>query len=277
MLLENWLSACDGAAHTSDIRAAGFSGHAIAKGVRTGRMLRIRRSWIALSDCDARVLAAVGVGGRLTCVTAAERLGLWTPDHEDLHVAVAPSAGRISTTGLRMHWSTGPAPVARRAVMDPLINVLHNVARCQDPAHALAIWESALRQKLIDHAVLVRIAWRSERASRIASLCTGLSDSGLETHFVELMRAIGVAVRQQVWIDGHRVDALIGDRLIVQLDGFAHHSSAADRRRDIEADARLRLRGYTVLRFDYQQVLFQPELIQEIVRAAMAQGLHRAA
>lgn len=88
-----------------------------------------------------------------------------------------------------------------------------------------------------------------------------LSDSGLESYFIELMRAIGVRVRQQVRIDGHPVDALIDDRLVVQLDGFAFHSSAADRRQDIAADVRLRLLGYTVLRFDYQQVLFQPELV----------------
>lgn len=176
-----------------------------------------------------------------------------------------------------MHWSTGPTPTAARAVIDPLINVLRNVARCQEPAHALATWESALNKKLVDAAVLERIEWRSDRANRLVALCTDLSDSGLETHFVDLMRAIGVAVRQQVWLDGHPVDALIGDRLVVQLDGFAHHSSPADRRRDIEADARLRLRGYTVLRFDYHQVLFQPEMIQNIIRAAIAQGLHRAA
>ncbi|WP_251444597.1 DUF559 domain-containing protein [Microbacterium sp. USTB-Y] len=90
------------------------------------------------------------------------------------------------------------------------------------------------------------------------------------------MRQIGVRVRQQVWIDGHPVDILIGDRLIVQLDGFEHHRTAADRRRDIRADARLAVRGYTVLRFDYAQVLFEKAFVQESVRAAMAQGLHLA-
>ncbi|WP_455905620.1 DUF559 domain-containing protein [Microbacterium sp.] len=89
------------------------------------------------------------------------------------------------------------------------------------------------------------------------------------------MRSIGVVVVQQVWVDGHPLDALIGDRLAVQLDGFAHHSSAQDRRRDIEADARLRLRGYTVLRLDCHQVIFQPQLVLNMVRAVIAQQLHR--
>ncbi|WP_243225015.1 endonuclease domain-containing protein [Microbacterium sp. CIAB417] len=240
-------------------------------------MLRIRRSWIVLDECDPAIISAVRVGGRLTCVSEARRIGLWTPDHEHVHVAVSPRATRLDATGLRLHRSNGPAPFAARATVDPLINVLHHVAECLDASSALAVWESALNSRLIDAVVLSRVQWRSPRARRSAALAGSLSDSGLETHFVELMRGIGIEVQQQAWIDGHRVDALIGERLVVQLDGFAHHSDAISRRRDIEADARLRLRGYTVLRFDYVQVLFHPETVIEIVRAAVAQGIHLAA
>src|SRR5690606_27057886 len=157
---------------------------------------------------------------------------------------------------------------------DPLLNILYHVARCLMPSDALAVWESALRKGLVALSVLRGVQWRSTRATRILEFASELSDSGLETHFVELMRSIGVAVRQQVWLDGHPVDVLIGDRLVIQLDGFAHHNSAAERRRDLEADVRLRLRGYTVLRFDYRQVLFAPEFVLDAVRTAMAQGLH---
>lgn len=107
-----------------------------------------------------------------------------------------------------------------------------------------------------------------------AHVATSLSDSGLETHFRELMLTIGVRLRQQVWVDGHPVDAVIGERLVVQMDGFAFHSSPADRRRDLHQDARLVLRGYTVLRFDYVQILFEPQYVIDTVRLAMAQGRH---
>lgn len=139
---------------------------------------------------------------------------------------------------------------------------------------ALAIWESALNRRLIGAEVLERVAWQGARARRLAGVASSLSDSGLETEFLLLMRSIGVAVQQQMRLDGRRVDALIGQKLVVQLDGFAHHSDPASRRRDIEADARLRLRGYTVLRFDYHQVFFMPDLVADIVRAALAQRLH---
>ena len=47
----------------------------------------------------------------------------------------------------------------------------------------------------------------------------------------------------------------LGTRIYyVQIDGFEHHRTAKDRRRDIAHDARLTLLGYTVLRFDYVQI-----------------------
>lgn len=78
-------------------------------------------------------------------------------------------------------------------------------------------------------------------------------------------------------LDGRRVDFLIGERLVVQLDGFAHHSTAHERRRDIEADARLALFGFTVLRFDWKQVIHEWSSVERTVLTAVAQGLHRAA
>lgn len=88
------------------------------------------------------------------------------------------------------------------------------------------------------------------------------------------MREIGVEVRQQVWVDGHPLDAMVGERLGIQIDGFAYHSAARDRRRDIRADARLVLRGYTILRFDVHQVMYDARYVERTVLTAMAQGLH---
>ncbi len=136
-------------------------------------------------------------------------------------------------------------PVARTTLIEPVINVLAHVAGCAAPADALCVWESALRKGAVQPGVLTGVRWRGS-AQQLAALASVLSDSGLETRFVVLMRGLGVEVRQQVWIDGHPVDGLIGERLVVQLDGFAHHQGA-DRRRDLRADARLVLLGYTVM------------------------------
>ncbi|MGX1932427.1 DUF559 domain-containing protein [Microbacterium resistens] len=140
----------------------------------------------------------------------------------------------------------------------------------------MAIWESAIRRDRVDVDVLERVRWRTRAATDLAGLVGSRSDSGPESSFVALMRKVGVAVRQQVWIDGHPLDGLIGERLGIQVDGFAHHSTARERRRDIRADARLALRGYTVLRFDPHQVQHRGHEVQATVLTAIAQGLHRA-
>ena len=270
--LADWVAHRGGVAHTMDIRRAGFTTHGIRSSLARGLLVPVRRSWVATAQCDPQVRRAVAASGRLTCLTQAVRLGLWTPSHDEIHVAVPPTASRIDAVGLRLHWSTGPSPTAPHAVTDPVANVLFHVARCVPMADALAVWESALRTKRTDAAVLARIRWHSEVASKMAAAASVLSDSGIETVFVQLMRDLGVPLRQQVWIDGHPVDGLIGERLVVQIDGFAHHQ-ARDRRRDLRADARLVLRGYTVLRFDYQQVLFQQQEVLDTVATAVAQGL----
>lgn len=261
-------------AHSTALRDAGYSDQTVRKAVTSGRLIRVRRSWLVGRDCTPARRAAAEAGGRITCVTAAAEMGLWTPQEDRVHIAVAPTASRLTAPGLVTHWSKPPIPVPTRSTDEPIVNVLFHVARCLAPADGLAVWESAIRMRVVSDEELARVRWRSTAARRFAELASSLSDSGLETRFLWIMREIGVTVRQQVWIDGHRVDALIGDFLIVQLDGFEHHR-AADRRRDIRADARLTLRGYTVLRFDFHQLMFDPEHVRSTVRSAIAQGLHR--
>lgn len=63
---------------------------------------------------------------------------------------------------------------------------------------------------------------------------------------------------------------------MVQTDGYAHHASSAHRSADIAHDAELRLRGYTVLRFSYRQVVHERALVDRTIRRAIAQRLHLA-
>ncbi len=273
--LAAWVGMRAGVVHTSDARAAGFGKADAADAVARGLLRRVRRSWLVTPGADARIVAAVAVGGRATCVTEAARLGVWTPGADGVHVAVPATSSRLDASGLRLHWGAGPAPVERSAAVDPLINVLFHVARCVPRADAACVWESALNRGMITAPALQGIEWGSTRARELASCASALSDSGLETICADGLRRLGLRFGQQVWVGGHRVDFLIGDRLVVQLDGFAHHQAAA-RRRDLRHDAALVLQGYTVLRFDYYQVLFAWEEVRDAIVGAVARGLHRA-
>lgn len=277
--LSDWLTARSGLAHRSQALDAGYTEYAIRQEVAGGHVVRLSRGWLSARRSDPLLRLAAGAGGRLTCVSAARTLGLWVPDHETgsrAHVRVPSSSARHGT-GLVLHWSTPPAPAARYALIDPMIDVLEAVDRCLPFESALAVWESAVRSGATSVAALRRVMWRSRSAQRLAARVGALSDSGLETIFIDRLRPYGLVVRQQVWIDDRPVDALIGERLIVQIDGFTHHADAAQRRADIRADARLVLLGYTVLRFDYQQVLFDWAHVEATIMSAVAQGLHLAA
>lgn len=157
-----------------------------------------------------------------------------------------------------------------------MVNVLSQVAACLPHDEALIVWESALNRSLVDPLDLARVTWRGERARRLAKEAGRASDSGLETRFVIGMRRAGIGVRQQVWILGRPVDALIGERLVVQIDGYAFHSDARQRREDIAHDRALRLAGYTVFRFEYHQLVHHWPTVLAEVRRALAQRLHLA-
>jgi very-short-patch-repair endonuclease len=264
----------DGIAHSRDLHAEGYSPHQIRRAVDAGQLERVRRSWLLTPQCATDRRAAAEVGGRVTCVTASRRLGLWTEDAVDIHLSVPPTASRIARSGRKLHWGGGPVPVGRFTVEEPLLNVLFHVARCLEPADAVTVWESALRKNLVTLPQLRRTEWHSTTVTGVLRRVAVQSDSVLESRFLAIMRSCGVEVRQQVLIDGHPVDALIGERLIVQVDGFEFHSSPKDRRKDLRQDARLVLLGYTVLRFDYQQVMFDQKYVQETILNAIAQGLH---
>src|SRR5690606_34658000 len=65
------------------------------------------------------------------------------------------------------------------------------------------------------------------------------ADAGTETYLRSRLRWLKLRILIQIWVAGHRVDALIGDRLVLQIDG--KHHVGAQRSEDIRHDAELRL------------------------------------
>ena len=177
-------------------------------------------------------------------------------------VAVTPTrrvAGRatcVVATG-----PSGPAPVTslRTWSEPPRSTCSFYVARV--PGRGSERWRCGsppCADGVVEAGVLARVEWRSRTRARSRAMpAPSLSRLGARDVFVARSGAPSVfGIRQQVWIDGHPVDFLIGDRLVVQIDGFEHHSSrGGSSSRHRMRDARLDLLGYTVLRFDYQQVI----------------------
>ena len=261
-----------GVARVERLRSLGVSAHTLRRAKELGAVRSIRRGWIALPDADPIVVGAATCGVVITCVTAAERMGLWVPNASSVHVAARPNAARVRVPSqVVVHWSR---PVVQRdpdSTVDGLVNTLAVVARCQPRETALVIWESALNKGLVDERVLSRFEL-PPAARELLESARPFSDSGLETIFVSRLRWLGLAMVQQAWLHGHRVDLLIGERLVIQIDGATH--VGARRMTDIEHDAQLVLRGYHVLRFGYEQIMARWPEVQAIIMDAVAQGRH---
>lgn len=274
MDLGTWIDRRGGIAHARDALRGGHTRYAIRASIDAGRVRRIRRDWLATTNAPPVLLRAADAGGRVACVSAAMHHRLWTIDDGRFHLAVPPSSGHSRPGDARVHWSLGPVPVGRFALVEPIANALWHVADCQPFENALATWESALRGGHVSSQMLDGLPMRSEAGQRVRAAAGQLSDSGIESIPVTRLARIGITVRQQVVIDGHPVDGLIGERLVLQIDGYEFHRTAEQRRRDIAADRRLRLMGYTVLRIDYHEVLFGWDAIELEICMAVAQGLH---
>ncbi|MGH3704427.1 MAG: endonuclease domain-containing protein [Agromyces sp.] len=260
-----------GVVRTRFLVRAGFSRHRIEQSLGAGSLIRVRKGWVAVPSADRYLIAAAHAGVVVSCVTQAERLGLWVLSHDRPHVAAPAHSGAVSLGGVRAHWAQPLVPRHPDALVDPIENVLAIVAACQPYEAALAVWESVLRKGLADRHAIGRLPL-STTARRILDAAVPYSDSGLESFVVPRLGWLNVRITPQAWIAGHRVDFLIGDRLVLQIDG-AHHVGA-QREADIEHDAQLMLLGYHVVRVGYRQIIDRWHTVQDVIARAVAQGLH---
>lgn len=239
-----------------------------------GEVIRPRRGWVALPTAEKTFIAAARFGVVLTCRTQASLLGLWLHDHRGRpHFGVPRHAKRRLKVDAKLHWGTPVVPRDPDALVDPIENVLANIAECEPFERALATWESALNKSLVTLDTLRGYSWKPA-ARRVLEQAMPFADAGLETYLRTRLRWLRLPILTQIWIAGHRVDTLIGDRLVVQIDG-AHHVGV-QRSEDIRHDAELRLMGYTVIRVSYKQIMFEWPTVQDLIMRAVAQGLHLA-
>lgn len=265
-----------GICRASAVRERGFSRREVDGAVRAGLLDRPIRGWLAIPGTDADLIRAARAGVVLGCVTQARRLGLWVHDlhTKRLHVAATPGSAGHKPEDMTVHWFSPLVPRHPGTLLDPIENVLAAVAACEPFEQALATWDSALNKKLVTLESLRRFPWKPA-ARAILDQATPFADAGLETYLRPRLRWLRLPLRIQTWIHGHRVDTLIGARLIVQIDGATH--VGAQRTEDIKHDAELRLMGYHVIRVSYHQVMNEWEYVQDVIMRAVAQGLHLAA
>lgn len=274
LALVNSVASIGGVGRCTTLVELGHSRYRIDQAIQTRRLVRVRRNWVALLDADAELVDAARRGVVLSCITLAQRRGLWVPRLPDIrHVAAHQCSSAYDTTGAVVHWRRPVVPRHPDALEDSLENALVLAATCVPHDDVLPIWESALRQGLVAREMMARLAL-PPAARAVLKDAGGWADSGLETLFRTRLRWLSIRILPQVWLFGHRVDFLLGERLVVQTDGGSH--VGAQRTRDIAHDAELVLRGYTVLRFSYSQIVNDWPHVQATIMSAVGQGLHLA-
>jgi hypothetical protein len=103
---------------------------------------------------------------------------------------------------------------------------------------------------------------------------TTVTYSELEDRFLALLDANGLSrPLTNALVDGIQVDALWSrERVVVELDGWAHHHTAPAFQRDRERSNDLTLAGYLVLRFTHDHVVRRPSGVAARIAVALGRG-----
>ena len=269
-----------GVATRSDLIRSGLSARQLDRFVAAGRLIRLRNGWLSVPEADLHIAAAVTIGGVLTCVSEARRTGIFARDDGRLHIAVPSNAGRLrSVAGVtpKIHWGNQLIRRPNGATHDLLDNTLAHIVDCQPTDWAIASIDSAMRVDRTmnaDRLSSIASSAKSDRLKAILPMLDARSESGLESLLRVRLSEAGVRMQPQVRIEGYRVDGLIGERLVIEADGYEFHSTRTDFERDRVRAARLQSLGYLILSFTYDQIVNEWPSVLATILAQIARGQH---
>jgi len=258
--------------------------HSIDRLIKQGRLVAVLPGIYAYAEhghlLQTRVRAAMQVcpTGVITGQAAA-KLSFW-PELAVSEVVCAHPGRRVGQPGITF---------TRRRIPGPLV-LERRAIRITTPAlTALDLCESvggdgidtALRARVISladlHAALALTPDRPGNQLRRELVADSRDEpwSHPERLFHRILRTgglVGWATNHLVRIENHTfyLDVAFPEHLVaVEIDGRAHHSSAAAFERDRWRQNQLILAGWRVLRFTWQMVTGEPEAVLAAVRQAL--------
>jgi hypothetical protein len=246
----------------------------------SGEVVRLSHGVYALTDTSAEQKAAATLHGVLSHQSAAAHwLMKAIASPSSIHVTVPRNARPLPRKGVTLHY----ADVDEEEVTSPLRTVL-DCAAALPFREALAIADSACRMELITSDQLVAAALQLRGPSRrrvrqVAVHADGRADNPFESALRAIVIERGITgFEPQLLIPrgygtglsgsdkDKRVDLGDPDRLVVfEADSFEHHGTrqalAADCRRYDE----LVSQGWQLLRFAYEQVMFEADRVGDMM------------
>jgi very-short-patch-repair endonuclease len=255
-----------------DLAAVGLERRAVARRVAQGHLRRLHRGvFLAgpLLGARTREMAAVLAVGHDAAVSHRSAAALWEllpPADEPVDVTVTRGHPR-NRPGIRVHRTRRlehslnagvPVTTPLRTLQDLACSV-----GTRDLERAI---EEAQVRRLVTQQELDRLHSRGARHE------PSLTRSEAERRLLALIRAARLPPpRTNTRVGRYEVDFLWADhRVVVEVDGFAFHSSRAAFERDRARDRDLQLSGYTVLRFTWRQLVEEPEAVVAALASALA-------
>jgi very-short-patch-repair endonuclease len=270
---------CGGAARAGRLRELGVPRRTLRDACLRGDVVDLGGGAFAIPDADPRLAKAVELSGVLSHASAAQWHGfdLWNPVGL-LHVTV-PIGTTVTAAEVWVHRGRlKPADVHPLMPVTRPLRTLLDCARRMPFCDAVVVIDSALRRRAVHQGTLRAAAEAaggpgSSRLRRAVRHADALSGSGMETVLRLLIDLLDVEVQTQVFIPGvGKVDILINGWLVIEADGFEFHSDREAYRRDRRRDNAVTERGYTRLRFSWEDLVFRrPEVLRQIA-AVLAVG-----
>lgn len=282
----------------AQLLAAGLTPAIVDHRVRAGRLRPLHRGVYLhgllmgpLVPPWAREMAAAlacGPGAAVSHENAARLWGLLPaePGRGPVHVTI-PGADRGRRPGIRPH-RVASLPDDERALLEgvpltaPARTLVDIAGRVRPRALEQALAE-AERNGLADLGDVAALLERRPHVRGAAALrrllasCRepALTRSSAEEQLLALIRSGGLpAPETNVQVGGSEVDFLWRDAgVVVEVDGFAYHSSRRNFESDRRRDARLAARGLRVIRLTWRQLVDEPQAV--LVRLAQILALAR--
>ena len=261
----------------SCLRGSGLSRRQIGAHVGSGALVRIRKGVYARSGACAVVRTAAQHGGRPGCVAAARHLGLWVLSEDSAaHVWLGAHGHEYAHEDCACvtHWDDGSASDSFGLASVP--RILRQILACRGVEEFFVTLESALSANMVSRAGL---AWlrtvANDTAREAIAFARADAGSGLESLLRWRLRRHGLQMRSQVTIVSVGiVDFLIGESLIIEVDGRENHEDSSKRHKDLVRDANAAVWGYITLRFDYAMVVHDWETVELAILAHVDRALH---
>ncbi|NEA36035.1 DUF559 domain-containing protein [Streptomyces sp. SID13031] len=263
------LSGRGGSATFAELRAV-VSGRSIRNALLAGQIRRTAKGVYAVPKAPAALAAARSYGGIVSYLSAAQHWGIKVlKEPVRPHITLPPGrARRVTQEKCVLHWADAPA---MDDVTVPVRTVLDCI-RALPLAEALAVADSALHLEIVDQDELSEAAARlrgphRRRIQRVVALADGRAESVLESALRAILIEAGIGgFEPQVVVRdgsfsarldlGHRA-AMIG----LEADGFEHHNSRSQLVKDCHRGVNLAIRGWTILRFSWEDVMYDRDWV----------------